>query len=89
MAKKSLNNLEEKIVYLIQAHHIKAQERLRTLCATLHAISPLATLDRGYAIAMYKSHVLTNSESVDIGDTLVLKLAKGQLTCSVLTQEHA
>ena len=89
MAKKSLNNLEEKLCYLIQTHQIKAQERLRTLCATLHAISPLATLDRGYAIAMYKSHVLTNSKSVNIGDTLVLKLAKGQLSCSVLTQEHA
>ena len=87
IAKKSLNNLEEKLFYLIQTQHSKAQERLKTTCATLHAISPLATLDRGYAIAMHKSHVLTNSDSVQVGSTLVLRLAKGQLTCSVLKQE--
>ena len=62
--------------------------------STLHAVSPLATLDRGYAIATLKEKVLFSAEQTKIGDTIEVRLAQGKLSCEVknikgLEQDHA
>lgn len=59
------------------------KQTVRTLCATLHAVSPLATLDRGYAIVTHDTHVLTDCSHVAVGDTIGIRLAKGELVCEV------
>ena len=87
IAREKLNSLSDNLIHIIQKQHFKAQEKLKTTCATLHAISPLATLDRGYSIAMYHSHVLMDSNAVKIGDSIELKLSKGQLTCIIQKRE--
>lgn len=52
--------------------------------ATLHAVSPLATLDRGYAIATCENKVLLDSNQVQVGDLIQIRLAKGSLTSKVI-----
>ena len=61
--------------------------QLRTQLSTLHAVSPLATLDRGYAIATKENKVLFSNQQVTIGDTIDIRLAQGHLTCEI-TQIH-
>lgn len=61
-----------------------SQQRLRELSSQLNVVSPLATLERGYAIASDVSgKPVTDAEQVKSGDQLAVKLAKGELNCRV------
>ncbi len=66
----------------IKINHIR--QAFKQQCGTLHAVSPLATLDRGYAIASMQKHVLRDSTQVDVGSTIQVRLARGRLVCEVL-----
>ena len=57
---------------------------LRTLAQRLNALSPLATLERGYSISRKTDGaVLTSAEQVSIGDRIEIQLADGHLACRV------
>lgn len=57
---------------------------LRTLAQRLNALSPLATLERGYSISRKTDgQVLTSTEQVSIGDRVEIQLANGHLVCRV------
>ena len=57
---------------------------LRTLAQRLNALSPLATLQRGYSISRKTDgQVLTSTEQVSIGDRVEIQLADGHLACRV------
>lgn len=62
----------------------QAKQQLITTTRALDAISPLATLERGYAIITNPQHqIIKNTAQVDIGDEIHAKLAKGALLCEV------
>lgn len=51
--------------------------------ATLHAVSPLATLDRGYAIATLSNKIIVDSQQIKLGDVIDIRLAKGRVTAQI------
>ncbi|OZB62468.1 MAG: exodeoxyribonuclease VII large subunit, partial [Lysobacterales bacterium 13-68-4] len=54
---------------------------LAQVARALHAVSPLATLERGYAIAFdARGKVLRSPAHVEPGDALRIRLAEGELT---------
>ena len=61
------------------------QQRLAMTSRTLNNVSPLATLQRGYAIVQDLSNekVVTNTRQVKKGDKVSARLAKGSLICTV------
>ncbi len=61
------------------------RSRIAELGRALDAISPLATLNRGYAIATddASGNIVKSAEDVAIADTLTLRLAHGRLKCLV------
>ena len=61
------------------------QRQLAVACKSLDTISPLATLDRGYAIVTRQadSHVVHKAASVKPGEQVTARLAEGQLLCTV------
>ena len=60
------------------------QNKLQLSSRALNAISPLATLDRGYAIITNKNNiVIQKSNAVKIGEKINAKLAAGKLQCTV------
>jgi exodeoxyribonuclease VII large subunit len=75
----------------LQAHMTTAlthkQHHLKQLAQTLNALSPLATLNRGYAIARTETGVVRQTKDAPIGTNIHLKLAEGALTCSVTKHE--
>jgi exodeoxyribonuclease VII large subunit len=78
--------LEQIAIQLIQLMQIKMNHlhyQLKSQLSTLHAVSPLATLDRGYAIATKDKHVLQSTQQLHIGDSIEVLLAKGKLVCDV------
>ena len=60
------------------------RQRLAGLAGRLNALSPLAVLSRGYAIARdEEGHVIKKSQAVQIGDAVQVMLHKGELRCRV------
>ena len=66
---------------LAQLHH--ARERFSPLVRTLNAVSPLATLDRGYAIVSHAGGILRNSSDAAPGTIIEARLAVGKLRAKV------
>jgi exodeoxyribonuclease VII large subunit len=61
-----------------------ARGRLGLAAAALDAMSPLAVLERGYAIAQDgDGRVVREATAVSAGDALRLRLWKGSLNCRV------
>ena len=66
----------------------QARERLGLAAASLDALSPLAVLQRGYAIAQDKSGaLLRDAKSVAVGDEVRVRLVKGRLNTRVESVE--
>jgi exodeoxyribonuclease VII large subunit len=66
-----------------------AGARMATAVRALHSVSPLQTLERGYAIARdAHGHVVRSSDTVGIGDRIAIDLARGQLDCEVRSTDH-
>ena len=62
---------------------------LRTLGQRLNALSPLATLERGYSISRKTDGaVLASAEQVSIGDRVEIQLADGHLVCRVIDRKE-
>ncbi len=63
----------------------RAHTRLRLAARTLDSVSPLATLDRGYAIVSDadSGSILTDSSGVTVGDRIHARLARGELEATV------
>jgi exodeoxyribonuclease VII large subunit len=65
-----------------------ARERLGLAAASLDALSPLAVLQRGYAIAQDAAgKPLRDAAAVSAGDAVAVRLAKGKLNTRVETVE--
>ena len=74
---KSLASLAEKQVG-------ERRQRFAALCASLHAMSPLAVLARGYAVARTANGtVLRSADEVAVGETIDVTLGRGSLACTV------
>ena len=58
--------------------------RVALLGRALHSVSPLATLDRGYAIVLDPDgKAMTDAATVNIGDEVRARLSKGELVANV------
>ncbi len=64
------------------------QNKLGELAAKLDALSPLATLQRGFSITTKANRVLFNTKEVSLGDKIQVKLHQGQLGCKVVEIEN-
>ena len=63
----------------------KTRRRFELAARTLHAVSPLATLDRGYAIVTDTTgHVLQDAAVLAPGDRVEARLARGHFSATVI-----
>ncbi len=74
---------------LMSAHLEEARTRLGMTANSLDALSPLAVLQRGYAIAQGKDgQLLRDSRAVFVGDAVKIRLARGRLDARVERTEE-
>jgi exodeoxyribonuclease VII large subunit len=79
-----LNAELQSLKHQIKSTLNKKQFFLENLTTNLKAVSPLAVLDRGYAIVMNeKDQAIKSSKNLKIGDTLNTRLASGSFTSNV------
>jgi exodeoxyribonuclease VII large subunit len=66
-------------------HHDRALAQLQQTAGRLDTLSPLAVLGRGYAVAWNadKTRVLRDASTVSPGDTVHVRLDRGELACEV------
>ena len=74
----------------MQARLARAGERLQHLGQMLDSLSPLRTLDRGYAIVTDARGVaLKNADRIKVGDSVQARLAQGRLGLRVESVEKS
>ncbi len=78
-----LTQLQEKLKQSMKYHIEGYQNRLAKNMSTLQVVSPLATLDRGYAIATQNNKILCRSKDLYPGDLIDVRLSDGLLHCEV------
>lgn len=75
---------QQQLIKTLTAQLNKQHLALANAAAKLDALSPLATLKRGYAIAMNKDHqALRYANEVKVGEEIEVKLMQGTLECVV------
>ena len=87
----AINQLYQTIDSLEVSYHKSLRERIDTkndllqaITDRLNALSPLATLERGYSITRTSSgDIITSNQQINIGDRLNVTLSDGGLVCTV------
>jgi exodeoxyribonuclease VII large subunit len=81
----TLSLQQERLVGAMANHWQRCNDQLANHSAQLNALSPLATLQRGYSVATsLQGAVLTSAKGLAPGDSFWLRLADGQLKAQVL-----
>jgi exodeoxyribonuclease VII large subunit len=81
-----LHALHARMVQTVKALLLAREDRFTRVAGVLHAVSPLATLARGYAIIRKmgkEKSVITNKTQVQPGETVEVILHQGNLRCRV------
>ncbi|MDD5276726.1 MAG: exodeoxyribonuclease VII large subunit [Methylovulum sp.] len=88
----TLNSHKQKLLYLHQ-RLVKAQtrkletldQRLLNSSQTLHAVSPLATLNRGYALVAHATsgEIIRSTHQLAIGDVVQTQLSQGRFNSQI------
>jgi exodeoxyribonuclease VII large subunit len=84
---QTLDYLTKQLHTLLPRRIDEKKQALQQLSLTLNALSPLATLNRGYAIAKQGTHVLRRSQDAAIGSNVSIQLAEGTLKCEVIDHD--
>ncbi len=82
--KLKLSYLEQQLSSYFMIIFYNAQQALAKQSQTLHAVSPLATLDRGYAIATFNNKIIFDNTKIAVGAQIELQLAVGKLLCKII-----
>lgn len=77
--------IEAQLIQSMQHQLTAKQQQFLHLSRTLNTVSPLATLDRGYAIVKSeKTHeIIREATQINVGEKISAHLSVGQLTCVV------
>ncbi len=78
-ARRELDALAHRADLAMRADVDASRSELARLGAQLAALSPLAVLDRGYAMAVKGTSLIRDPAQVSAGDVLELRLARGKL----------
>jgi len=80
-----LDDLTQRLSLSMKTQLDMRQQKLLGLSRTLHAVSPLASLARGYAVIKHvkTKQIIRKISDVIIGDQIVAEIANGKLLCQV------
>ena len=84
---RALHEARGRLVRQVTQRLRSSREQVEARAARLRALSPAATLSRGYAIVESAGHVLHDATSVEPGGSLRIQLHRGRLTSTVVSIE--
>ena len=65
----------------------KQRTQIGNLSAQLHAVSPLATLSRGFSIVEKEGQIIRDANELTSGDTVSTRFHKGSAICQVISTD--
>ncbi len=87
--RRSVDRLRERLLSAETSRLELLRKRLELAEGRLAAVSPLATLSRGYALARSeKGNLVTRAEDVATDDVIEIILSEGRLICRVLEKKE-
>jgi len=85
-----LDDLDLRLRAAWEARLLRLSQRLQLAQRGLNAVSPLATLDRGYAIvATTQGVTISDAAQLKAGDTVALRFARGSASALITTPSEA
>lgn len=81
--KSAWQSLNSRLVSAINKGQIRARSDFELLARALNSVSPLAVLDRGYAMVKKDNQIIMNSSSVRAGDEITARLSSGEIVAVV------
>ncbi|KAB2951683.1 exodeoxyribonuclease VII large subunit [Heliorestis acidaminivorans] len=79
-----VDELRHRLIYQANQKLLKKRSEIAMQAGLLDALSPLAVLDRGFALCLNeKEEVLRDAEQVSPGESIHITLRKGEVTCKV------
>ena len=79
-----LDEIQRRLHLAMQHQLIHWQQRLSRIGVALDVVSPLATLERGYAVISKDDKIVKKIADVAVGDKVRARLVDGELRCQVL-----
>ena len=87
--KDIVNLYQQKQMLFVKDLKQTKETKLQVNTAKLNQLSPLETLERGYSIVSdAENKPIANALSVDIGDTVYIKLSQGELTSQIISKKE-
>ena len=83
-----LDSMQRDLTVALERKNSDARSKLARLSASLHAMSPLNVLGRGYAIATGKSGVVTSIAQTSVGEFVDVMISDGVLHCQIEDKEE-
>ncbi len=83
LLKNSTDHLRQKLVQLMVNNLEKRRLTLERASGELNAVSPLATLSRGYAIATAGDTIIRDSQQLQPGERITTRFHQGSAVCMV------
>ena len=82
---QQLSYLQQRLQRSIELKLSRLKTRQAAICQTLQAVSPLATLERGYAISQRQDNqqIIKSSQQLAINDLMLTRFAQGQVVSEV------
>ena len=77
------NSLYSRLTVAAENRHKQAKSRFDILARALHGVSPLAVLDRGYAIVKKNRKPITSVSELEPGDKVTTRLSNGEFQAVV------
>ena len=86
--RKELNNKTTALAAVARNVLLQHRVRLERFDTALQSLSPLAILDRGYALVFDSSgKLIKNADAVNLGDEISARLARGQIQAAVTKKQ--
>ncbi|WP_019933909.1 exodeoxyribonuclease VII large subunit [Oceanimonas smirnovii] len=84
-SKDRLHTLEQRLHGALNIRLNHLEHKLALAGSRLHAMSPLATLSRGYSITLHNNTVITDVSQLKENDVITTRLAKGEVVSRVIS----
>lgn len=75
--------LHKRLEVNLNLQHNRAKTQFELLATSLHNVSPLAVLDRGFALVSKDDSIVRNAADVASGDVINARLAEGEITAVI------
>ena len=81
--RETVDGLGQRLAMSLRNAQTRKREKLARLMAVLDSLSPLKVLDRGFSMVLKGSEIMTDAAALRPGDTVTVRMAKGQIEASV------